>query len=168
MIFFSQIYLISIDGAFQYIPVAKLFAWGEYREAINQLSTSILSFFNSILSKVIGNLEVSGQIISIITSHIGSYSLISSGKIHIWGDCCLLGRNLLFLKPGNASEVSRCVKGRIVDLLALFCYLSLLSFFETKRNLLAFGLNPFNSPCRDDQSCIFDFRSCIHLLDLLP
>ncbi len=36
LIFFSRIYLISRDGAFRYIPVAKLFAWGEFMEALSQ------------------------------------------------------------------------------------------------------------------------------------
>ncbi|NIM58212.1 MAG: hypothetical protein GTO16_04625 [Candidatus Aminicenantes bacterium] len=64
MIFFSQIYLISIDGAFQYIPVAKLFAWGEYKEALSQLQLPLYPYLVAVFSKITGNFELSGQIIS--------------------------------------------------------------------------------------------------------
>ena len=33
---FSQIYMISTDGALQYLPVAKLFYQGEYLQALSQ------------------------------------------------------------------------------------------------------------------------------------
>ncbi|MBW2122183.1 MAG: hypothetical protein JRH07_10105, partial [Deltaproteobacteria bacterium] len=68
VLFFSQIYLISIDGAFQYIPVAKLFAWGQYREALGQLQLPLFPYLIALVSKVAGNFELSGQMISLFAS----------------------------------------------------------------------------------------------------
>jgi hypothetical protein len=80
MIFFSQIYLISLDSAFQYIPVGKLFAWGEYWEALHKPQMPLFPYLISIFTKMIGNFEVSGQIISIITSILAVIPLFLLGK----------------------------------------------------------------------------------------
>jgi 4-amino-4-deoxy-L-arabinose transferase-like glycosyltransferase len=89
IILFSQIYLISLDGAFQYIPVAKLFAWGEYGKALNQPQLPLYPFLMAILSRVIGDFEVSGQIISITTSILAVIPLFLLGK-------SLFGQNAAF------------------------------------------------------------------------
>jgi len=85
MIFFSQIYLISVDGAFQYIPVAKLFAWGEYREALNQVQLPLYPLLVAVFSRITGNFEVSGQIISFLASTLAVIPLFLLGK-YIFGE----------------------------------------------------------------------------------
>jgi 4-amino-4-deoxy-L-arabinose transferase-like glycosyltransferase len=64
----SQIYMISIDGAFQYIPVAKLFYQGDYLQALLQFQLPLYPFLISIFTYITGNFELAGQLISIIFS----------------------------------------------------------------------------------------------------
>jgi 4-amino-4-deoxy-L-arabinose transferase-like glycosyltransferase len=77
---FSQIYIISIDGAFQYIPVAKLFFQGKYLQALLQPQLPLYPFLISILSYITRDLEVSGQLISIIFSLLAVFPLYLIGK----------------------------------------------------------------------------------------
>ena len=77
---FSQIYMISIDGALQYIPVAKLFFQGEYLQALLQPQLPLYPFLISVLSYVTGDLELAGQLISIIFSLLTVFPLYLIGK----------------------------------------------------------------------------------------
>lgn len=77
---FSQIYMISLDGAFQYIPVAKLFFQGEYLQALAQPQLPLYPFLISVLSHITGNFELSGQLISIIFSLLAVFPLYLIGK----------------------------------------------------------------------------------------
>jgi hypothetical protein len=77
---FSQLYMISIDGALQYIPVAKLFFKGEYLQALLQRQLPLYPFLISVLSYITGDLEVSGQLISIIFSLLAVFPLYLIGK----------------------------------------------------------------------------------------
>ena len=77
---FSQIYMISIDGAFQYIPVAKLFFQGEYPQALLQRQLPLYPFLISAFSYITRDLEVSGQLISIIFSLLAVFPLYLIGK----------------------------------------------------------------------------------------
>jgi len=99
MIFFSQIYLISLDGAFQYIPVAKLFAWGEYWEALHQPQLPLYPFLMAIVSKVIGNFEISGQIISFVTSVLAVIPLYLLGKSILGENAAFWAGIFYFLNP---------------------------------------------------------------------
>jgi len=134
IIFFSQIYLISIDGAFQYIPVAKLFAWGEYREAINQLQLPFYPFLIAILSKVIGNLEVSGQIISIIASLLAVIPLFLLGK-SIFGETAAFWAGIFyFLNPEMLQRSVDVLKEGLLIFL-LFSAIYLFSLFLKRRGI---------------------------------
>jgi len=77
---FSQIYMISIDGALQYIPVARLFFQGEYIQALLQRQLPLYPFLISVFSYITGDLEVSGQLISIIFSLLAVFPLYLIGK----------------------------------------------------------------------------------------
>ncbi|MBN1254722.1 MAG: glycosyltransferase family 39 protein [Deltaproteobacteria bacterium] len=77
---FSQIYMISLDGAFQYIPVAKLFYQGEYLQALLQPQFPLYPFLISILTHITGDFELSGQVISIIFSLLTVIPLYLIGK----------------------------------------------------------------------------------------
>jgi hypothetical protein len=99
LVFFSQIYLISIDGAFQYIPVAKLFAWGEYWEALHQPQMPLFPYLTSIFTKMTGNFEISGQLISIISSILAVIPLFLLGKL-IFGETAAFWAGIFyFLNP---------------------------------------------------------------------
>jgi hypothetical protein len=77
---FSQIYMISNDGAFQYIPVAKLFYHGEYLQALLQPQLPLYPFMISLLSHLTGDFELAGQLISIIFSLVAVFPLYLIGK----------------------------------------------------------------------------------------
>lgn len=77
---FSQIYMISIDGALQYIPVAKLFYEGEYLQALFQPQLPLYPFLISVLSPLTGSFELSGQLISIFFSLLAIFPMYLIGK----------------------------------------------------------------------------------------
>jgi hypothetical protein len=77
---FTQIYMISNDGAFQYIPVAKLFYHGEYLQALLQPQLPLYPFLISLLSHVIGDFELAGQLVSIIFSLAALFPLYFIGR----------------------------------------------------------------------------------------
>ncbi|OGP83562.1 MAG: hypothetical protein A2Z08_06020 [Deltaproteobacteria bacterium RBG_16_54_11] len=72
---FSQIYMIAIDGAFQYISVAKLFYQGAYLEALRQPQLPLYPFLISIVTHITGNFELSGQMISMVFSLLAIFPL---------------------------------------------------------------------------------------------
>jgi 4-amino-4-deoxy-L-arabinose transferase-like glycosyltransferase len=75
-----QIYMIANDGAFQYIPVAKLFYQGEYLQALAQPQLPLYPFLISLLAHVTGDIELAGQLISIIFSLLTIFPLYLIGK----------------------------------------------------------------------------------------
>lgn len=77
---FCAFFMISNDGAFQYIPVAKLFYHGEYLQALQQPQLPLYPFLISLLSHITGNFELSGQLISIIFSLLALFPLYLIGK----------------------------------------------------------------------------------------
>jgi hypothetical protein len=77
---FSLIFMISIDGAFQYIPVAKLFYDGDYLRALQQPQLPLYPFLISVLTHATGNFEVAGQLISIIFSLMAIFPIYLIGK----------------------------------------------------------------------------------------
>jgi Gpi18-like mannosyltransferase len=77
---FSQIYMIAIDGAFQYIPVAKLFYHGEYLQALAQPQLPLYPFLISILTHLTGNFELAGQLLSIIFSLAALFPIYWIGR----------------------------------------------------------------------------------------
>ncbi|MBW2040376.1 MAG: glycosyltransferase family 39 protein, partial [Deltaproteobacteria bacterium] len=77
---FSQIYLISQDGAFQYIPVARLFYNGDYLQALLQPQLPLYPFLISLFSHITGDFELAGQLISIIFSILAVFPLYFIGK----------------------------------------------------------------------------------------
>jgi hypothetical protein len=77
---FSQIYLIAKDGAFQYIPVAKLFYEGEYLQALLQPQLPLYPFLISILFHITGDFELAGQMISVIFSLLTIFPLYFMGR----------------------------------------------------------------------------------------
>jgi hypothetical protein len=77
---FCAFFMISIDGAFQYIPVAKLFYHGEYLQALHRPQLPLYPFLISIVTYITGNFELSGQLLSIIFSLLALFPLYLIGK----------------------------------------------------------------------------------------
>jgi len=80
VLFFSQTYVVSWDSVCQYIPVAQLFAWGDYGRAINQPQLPLYPFVTALVSKVTGNVEVAGQLVSIAASTLAVVPLFLVGR----------------------------------------------------------------------------------------
>jgi 4-amino-4-deoxy-L-arabinose transferase-like glycosyltransferase len=77
---FSLIFMISTDGAFQYIPVAKLFYHGEFLQALLQPQLPLYPFLISILTYITGNFELAGQLISLTFSLMAIFPIYLIGK----------------------------------------------------------------------------------------
>jgi hypothetical protein len=62
---FFQTYVISIDGAFHYIPVAKLFVSGAYKDAIHYGGIQPLyAFLVALVSRWVADFELAGKLVS--------------------------------------------------------------------------------------------------------
>jgi 4-amino-4-deoxy-L-arabinose transferase-like glycosyltransferase len=62
---FFRTYVISMDGAFQYIPMAKIFASGLFKDAIRFSGQQPLySFLISLVSRLVSDFELAGKLIS--------------------------------------------------------------------------------------------------------
>jgi hypothetical protein len=93
---FSQIYMITFDGALQYIPVAKLFYQGDYLQALAQPQLPLYPFLISLLSHITGSFELSGQLISIMFSLLAVFPLYFIGK-SLLGPRSALWMTILYL-----------------------------------------------------------------------
>jgi len=61
---FSRTYVISLDGAFQYIPLAKDFASGFYGKALSHNQQPLYSFIIALLSRWVPDFELAGKLVS--------------------------------------------------------------------------------------------------------
>jgi len=62
---FFRTYVISMDGAFQYIPMAKVFASGFFKEAVRFSGQQPLySFLIALVSRSVSDFELAGKLIS--------------------------------------------------------------------------------------------------------
>jgi 4-amino-4-deoxy-L-arabinose transferase-like glycosyltransferase len=62
---FFQMHVISVDGAFQYIPIAKMFSAGSFREALNYGGQQPLyPFLVSLASRCVGDFELAARCVS--------------------------------------------------------------------------------------------------------
>jgi hypothetical protein len=93
---FCGFFVISIDGAFQYIPVAKFFYHGEYLQALLQPQLPLYPFLISILTHVTGNFELAGQVISIIFSLAALFPLYLIGR-SLFGPKAAFWTTILYL-----------------------------------------------------------------------
>jgi len=93
---FCGLFMISIDGAFQYIPVAKLFYQGDYRQALLQPQLPLYPFLISLLSHITGDFELAGQLISIIFSLAALLPIYLIGK-SLFGPKAAFWTTILYL-----------------------------------------------------------------------
>jgi len=133
IIFFSQTYLISLDGAFQYIPVAKLFAWGEYWEALHQPQLPLYPFLLAIISKVTGNFEISGQIISLVTSVLAVIPLFLLGKSIFSQTAAFWAGTFYFLNPEMLQRSADVLKEGLLIFLLFSSVLLFYLFLNQRR-----------------------------------
>ena len=62
---FFHMHVISLDGAFQYIPMAKMFAAGSFRDALNYSGQQPLyAFLVSLVSRWVGDFELAARWVS--------------------------------------------------------------------------------------------------------
>ena len=80
IILYPHLHLIAKDGAFQYIPVAKLYACGEFKKALSQPQTPLYPFLIALVSKSGLNLESAGRLISLIFNTLTIIPLYFLGK----------------------------------------------------------------------------------------
>lgn len=80
IILYPHLHLIAKDGAFQYIPVAKLYAGGEFKEALSQMQAPLYPFLIALVSKSGLNMESAGRLISLIFSTLTIIPLYFLGK----------------------------------------------------------------------------------------
>ncbi|MCJ7547008.1 MAG: glycosyltransferase family 39 protein [Deltaproteobacteria bacterium] len=93
---FCGFFMIAIDGAFQYIPVAKLFYDGEYLQALLQPQLPLYPFLISIVTYITGNFELSGQLLSIIFSLLALFPLYLIGR-SLFGPKAAFWTTILYL-----------------------------------------------------------------------
>lgn len=63
---FFRTYVISLDGAFQYIPVAKDFASGLFRKALSHNQQPLYSLLVAFVSRWVSDFELAGKLVSSI------------------------------------------------------------------------------------------------------
>ena len=73
-------YLVSMDGAFQFIPLAKLFAEGNFKAALGHGQLPLYPILIALLSKTGLDFETSGRLVSLIFSLMTVFPLYFLGK----------------------------------------------------------------------------------------
>jgi hypothetical protein len=140
---FSQIYMITLDGAFQYIPVAKLFYEGEYLQALSQPQLPLYPFLISLLSHITGSFELSGQLISILFSLAAVFPLYLIGKSLFGPKPAFWSTVLYLINPLMLySSVDVLKEGLLIFLLLSSVYCSLRFLQEGKGQWLIWTIIP--------------------------
>ena len=97
---FFRTYVISLDGAFQFIPMAKMFASGLIKQAIAYGGQQPLySLFISLLSKWVSDFEVAGKLVSTLFGILIIFPIYSLGKRMFDRKIAFLATLLLVLHP---------------------------------------------------------------------
>ena len=61
---FFYTYIISLDGAFQYIPIAKDFASGFFRKALSHNQQPLYPLIIAFISRWVSDFELAGKLVS--------------------------------------------------------------------------------------------------------
>jgi len=97
---FLQTYVISIDGAFAYIPIAKEFASGFFRKALQQCGPQPLySFFVATGSHLTADFEVAGKLVSALFGILLIFPVYYLGKKIFDQKIALLSALFLVIHP---------------------------------------------------------------------
>jgi len=97
---FFRTYVISFDGAFQFIRMAKMFASGSIKQAIAYGGQQPLySLFISLLSRWVPNLEVAGKLVSTFFGILVIFPVYCPGKRIFGQKIAFLSTFLLIIHP---------------------------------------------------------------------
>jgi len=138
---FTQIHLISLDGAFSYIPVARLFSEGRYIEALQQPRLPLFPLLISLLSHLTGSLELAGKIISMTFSLLAIVPLycivryVVNSQVAFWATLFYLVNPLMV-----QCSVDVLTEGQIVFFFLASVYCSLRFIEQKSWNWLLFTL----------------------------
>lgn len=77
---FIRTYVISMDGAFQYIPIAKDFVSGDYGKAFGHNQQPLYSFIVSLASRFVSDYELAGKLVSSIFGILLIFPVYFLGK----------------------------------------------------------------------------------------
>lgn len=78
---FFQPYVISLDGAFQFIPIAKLFATGSFKDALNYTGQQPLyPFLISLIFRWIPDFELAGRLVASVFGILMIFPVYYLGK----------------------------------------------------------------------------------------
>lgn len=78
---YFRTYVISLDGAFQYIPLAKAFASGNFREALGTTGQQPLyPFLIALFSRFTPDMEIAGRLVAFLSGILLIFPVYSLGK----------------------------------------------------------------------------------------
>ena len=119
---FFQTYIISMDGAFQYIPMAKDFASGLFREALSHNQQPLYSFLLPLFPDGYPILSWQGNW---YPPFLDSDNLpgLFLGKTNIRSEDCLSFRSILDHSPLYSEIFSRCSQRIYLSLLSCYGHL---------------------------------------------
>ncbi len=95
----SQTYVISMDGAFQYIPIAKDFVSGFYKKALTHNQQPLYPFFIALFYKWTGDFEWAGKLVSFIFGILLIFPVYFLGKQMVDGEITFFSLFLLAIHP---------------------------------------------------------------------
>lgn len=96
---FFQTYVISLDGAFQYIPIARDFASGLFRKALSHNQQPVYSLIIALVSRWVSDFELAGKLVSSFFGILVIIPIYFLGK-RIFGErVALLSSFLLVIHP---------------------------------------------------------------------
>lgn len=96
---FFQTYVISLDGAFQYIPIAKDFASGLFGKALNHTQQPLYSILTAFISQWISDFESAGKWVSTLFGILMIFPVYFLGKRIFDDRIAFLSTLLLVIHP---------------------------------------------------------------------
>jgi hypothetical protein len=96
---FSRTYVISFDGAFQYIPIAKDFISGLYGQAFGHNQQPLYSIFVALLSRLVSDYEQAGKLVSTIFGILMVFPLYFLGRRVVHDRVAFVSLILLVIHP---------------------------------------------------------------------
>ncbi|MBS3907040.1 MAG: glycosyltransferase family 39 protein [Syntrophaceae bacterium] len=96
---FFRTYVISLDGAFQYIPIAKDIVSGFYGKAFGHNQQPLYSLFVSVVSRWVHDFETAGKLVSSFFGILIIFPVYFLGKRILGEKIALLSSLLLAIHP---------------------------------------------------------------------
>lgn len=96
---YFKTYIISIDGAFQYIPLAKDFASGLFRKALSHNQQPLYSLMLAFVSRWVHDFETAGKLVSSLFGVLVVFPVYFLGKRIFDEKVAFISAFLLILHP---------------------------------------------------------------------